>query len=302
MKYESPDRKVSDYSRVRCDGDIWKNQNDETNANGLYWLRLISCARTFTPTQARVQSYGYDSAKWDGAFKRAILLARLEQGNAERRSALEQLKNVQANYPESVYPLAMMWRSEQLIQATLQDERGRAQRQKESAEAQIIELQLQMADTKHQLHETTRKLQNLTDIERQLSSRKMTQGEGITPISPLPPENPEGNASAAAGDVSGSASTAAPKPNDENGKKATEKPAETDSAPAVKSEKKPSSSASSEVVKPPEKPAVVEPQPVGVPEKPATVKPQPETTPEKPVQSPQSTPSQSEAAPQTQTP
>lgn len=177
IKYESPDRKVSDYSRVRCDGDIWKSQNDGTNANALYWLRLISCARTFTPMQARVQSYGYDNTMWDGVFKRAILLSKLDLNSQERRSALEQLKNLQTTYPESVYSLIQMWRSEQLLQLSLQDEKARAQRQKEGAESLIADLQLQIGEIKHQLYETTRKLQNLTDIERQLSSRKMAQGE-----------------------------------------------------------------------------------------------------------------------------
>ncbi|GKX55179.1 membrane protein [Leminorella grimontii] len=293
IKYESPDRKVNDYSRVRCDGDIWKSQNDETNANGLYWLRLISCAGTFTPTQARAQSYGYDGTKWDGVFKRAILLSKLDLGNAERRGALEQLKNFQATYPDSVYSLVQMWRSEQQLQLGLQEERARAQRQKEGAESQIVDLQLQMVEIKHQLHETTRKLQNLTDIERQLSSRKLTQGESLPPVNALPPQNP--NAGSAVNEPKPQPVEAAAPKVDEKVEEKAAQPAKAPQEPAVaepKAEIK-SSGASTET-KQPEKPAAAAPE-----SKPA---PKSETKVEKPAQPAQSQPAQSEAAPAAQKP
>ena len=177
IKHESPDRKVNDYSRVSCDSAIWQNQDDETNANSLYWLRLMSCVQTLTPPLARIQSYGYEVVKWDRAFKRAILLARNEPTSSERRKSLEQLKSFRAMYPDNVYPLVQLWSDEQTLELNLFDERIRSQRLKESTDAQLESLQEQHQELKHQLSETTRKLENLTNIERQLSSRKMTQNE-----------------------------------------------------------------------------------------------------------------------------
>lgn len=308
IKYESPDRKVNDYSRVRCDGDIWKSQNDETNANGLYWLRLISCAGTFTPTQARAQSYGYDTTKWDGVFKRAILLSKLDLGNVERRSALEQLKNFQATYPDSVYSLVQMWRNEQQLQLGLQDEKVRSQRQKEGAESQIVDLQLQMVEIKHQLHETTRKLQNLTDIERQLSSRKLTQGESLPPVNALPPQNPNAGAAVEEPKLQ-PAKTTAPKADepktDEKAEEKAAQPVKPSSAPTaaepnVKTEAQSSGTSAEakseqpEAVKQPEKPTAAAPAP-----RPAT---ESETKVEKPAQPAQSQPTQGDTAPAAQKP
>lgn len=177
IKSEAPDRKVNDYSRVSCDSAIWQNQSDEINTNSLYWLRLMSCVQTLTPPVARIQSYGYEVVKWDRAFKRAILLARTEPTSSERRKSLEQLKSFRGVYPDNVYPLIQLWSDEQTLELALFDERLRSQRMKENSDAQLGALLEQHQELKHQLNETTRKLENLTNIERQLSSRKTPQAE-----------------------------------------------------------------------------------------------------------------------------
>lgn len=177
IKNESPDRKVNDYSRVSCESAIWQNQDDETNENPLYWLRLMSCVQTLTPPLARIQSYGYEVVKWDRAFKRAILLARNEPTSNERRKSLDQLKSFQVIYPDSVYVLVQLWSDEQTLELSLFDERIRSQRLKENANAQLESLEEQHQELNNQLNETTRKLENLTNIERQLSSRKTIQSE-----------------------------------------------------------------------------------------------------------------------------
>ncbi|WP_159566884.1 two-component system QseEF-associated lipoprotein QseG [Budvicia diplopodorum] len=192
IKNESPDRRVNDYSRVNCDSSIWQNQDDETNENSLYWLRLMSCVQSLTPPLARIQSYGYEVVKWDRAFKRAILLALNEPTSRERRKSLEQLNSFKDTYPDSVYPLIQLWSDQQTSELNLFDERLRTQRLKESNDAQLDALQQQHQDLKHQLSETTRKLENLTNIERQLSSRKMPQTE-------LPHDESNSNAKSDAG-------------------------------------------------------------------------------------------------------
>ncbi|WP_157952971.1 hypothetical protein [Limnobaculum parvum] len=172
IRYETPNRKVSDYSRVSCDGDIWKAQDNETYANSLYWLRLITCSQAIPATQAQAQSGEYETTIWDGVMKRAVLLSRGEVNNSERRRSLEQLKNFRSMYPDTVYSLIQIWVDEQSMELSLSDERARHQRQKENNDTQMDALHAQLQDTKRQLHEMTRKLENLTDIERQLSSRK----------------------------------------------------------------------------------------------------------------------------------
>ncbi|MDR0805636.1 MAG: two-component system QseEF-associated lipoprotein QseG [Enterobacteriaceae bacterium] len=191
MNAETPNRKVSDYSQVNCDGNIWQHQNDEVNANSLYWLRLIDCARTLSPSQARVMAYNDDIIKWDGVLKRAILLSRVETSSAERRNSLEQLKSFRILYPDHIAPLIHIWNDKQTLELNLSDERIRNQRFKESNDVRFDALQEQLQETKHQLHETTRKLENLTDIERQLSSRKLSQSDVKPVVSETAPETLE---------------------------------------------------------------------------------------------------------------
>ncbi|MCD1124646.1 hypothetical protein LPW36_01120 [Jinshanibacter sp. LJY008] len=201
IRYETPNRKVSDYSRVSCDGNIWKAQDSETYANSLYWLRLITCSQSFPASRAQAQSAEYETTTWDGVMKRAVLLSRVEINNSERRRSLEQLKNFRAMYPDTVYSLVQLWTDEQSMELSLSDERVRHQRQKENNDTQMDVLRAQLQETKHQLNEMTRKLENLTDIERQLSTRKnlpadstissASKAESTPVIIPPPPVTPE---------------------------------------------------------------------------------------------------------------
>ncbi|QBH98074.1 hypothetical protein EKN56_17745 [Limnobaculum zhutongyuii] len=205
IRYETPNRKVSDYSRVSCDGNIWKAQDSETYANSLYWLRLITCSQSLPASRAQAQSGEYETTTWDGVMKRAVLLSRVEVNNSERRRSLEQLKNFRSMYPDTVYSLIQLWTDEQSMELSLSDERVRHQRQKESNDTQMDALHAQLQDTKHQLNEMTRKLENLTDIERQLSSRKNLPADStigsaaktepapvVIPTPPVVPEKPAG--------------------------------------------------------------------------------------------------------------
>ena len=63
-----------------------------------------------------------------------------------------------------------------MLQITLFDEKARYQHLQESSDSQIDSLRQSQARLQSQLQDTSRKLENLTDIERQLSSRKQLQG------------------------------------------------------------------------------------------------------------------------------
>ncbi|MFV0548718.1 MAG: hypothetical protein ACK5M5_08375 [Limnobaculum xujianqingii] len=283
IRYETPNRKVSDYSRVSCDGNIWKAQDSETYANSLYWLRLITCSQALPASRAQAQSAEYETTTWDGVMKRAVLLSRVEVNNSERRRSLEQLKNYRSMYPDTVYSLIQLWTDEQSMELSLSDERVRHQRQKESNDTQMDALHAQLQDTKHQLNEMTRKLENLTDIERQLSSRKNLPADStigsaakvepapvIIPPPPVAPEKPAGvtQPASAAQKVVPDAKPVANEKAVEPAKSTPEaKPAEPvkTAAPAVDKPAVPQSKAEKESAKPAQPPATTAPAKVDTP-------------------------------------
>lgn len=71
-----------------------------------------------------------------------------------------------------VRPLYQLWRDGQNRQLQLVDERARYAKLQQSSDSELEALRLQEQQLRGQLELTTRKLENLTDIERQLSSRK----------------------------------------------------------------------------------------------------------------------------------
>ena len=71
-----------------------------------------------------------------------------------------------------VGPLYRLWREGQARQLRLFEERSRYGKLQQSSDAELETLRQQEQQLRSQLELTTRKLENLTDIERQLSSRK----------------------------------------------------------------------------------------------------------------------------------
>ena len=71
-----------------------------------------------------------------------------------------------------VRPLYRLWRDGQARQLQLFEERSRYGKLQQSSDAELETLRQQEQQLRSQLELTTRKLENLTDIERQLSSRK----------------------------------------------------------------------------------------------------------------------------------
>lgn len=153
-------------------GQFWQKNsvNDINDVN--YWLRAMQCAERMTPSQARLDAADQDGDTWDDAFRESILLNSANITVAERRQAYQRLLEFRSQFPAPVYPLFKMWRQQQALRLILADERGRTQRQQEAAAAQIDQLRQQQMDLQHKLDITTRKLENLTEIERRLSARK----------------------------------------------------------------------------------------------------------------------------------
>lgn len=171
---------------------IWQTDLDEDVGQPEYWLHAMECANRMTPLQARAEAGHHQQASWHESFRQSILLNVAGISVAERRRAYQQLLDYRAQFPGAIYPLFKLWRQQQALRLILADERGRNQRQLEANAAEIAILQEQLRHQQRLLELTSRKLENLTDIERRLSSRKAAPAE-------FPPD---GNGAPAGGDGS----------------------------------------------------------------------------------------------------
>lgn len=171
-----PKAQVADYRTMSCE-QVWQLHNTEAMNNALYWLRVMECASRMTPMQARQQTLLVGENDWSGLFRQAILLDNAETTLQERQQIIEQLNRQRLNVPLTLLPLFQVWLDKQNLILTLADERQRFQRAQENSDKQLEAMHEQQTQLQSQLETTTRKLENLTDIERQLSSRKPTQGD-----------------------------------------------------------------------------------------------------------------------------
>ena len=127
--------------------------------------------------QARALAKTVPGDSWSGVFKQSILLGSAQPTSGERRQMIDRINSYRMEFPGSLRPLTQLWRQQQMLQITLFDEKARYQHLQESSDSQIDSLRQNQARLQSQLQDTSRKLENLTDIERQLSSRKPLQGE-----------------------------------------------------------------------------------------------------------------------------
>ncbi|MFC0225029.1 two-component system QseEF-associated lipoprotein QseG [Serratia aquatilis] len=199
-----PETKVLDYRVVACDA-LWQLDDKEVLENSLYWLRAMDCSERVGTADARALAKTLPTGNWYNIFKQSILLGNAEPTLAERRQMVDRLNSYRLEFPNSLRPLLQLWRQQQVLQITLSDERARFQHLQESSDNQIEALRQSQNHLQNQLQETSRKLENLTDIERQLSSRK-----------PMPSEMPENSATQpktdAAGKPAAPAKAAEPEP------------------------------------------------------------------------------------------
>ncbi|CNE98241.1 putative lipoprotein [Yersinia kristensenii] len=171
-----PETKIIDYRTLPCDV-LWSLDDKETLENSLYWLRAMDCAERLGSTQARALAASLPVVTWSAAFKQGILVSSSEPSIAERRQVVERLNSYTQSFPGAVRPLIQLWREQQVLRISLAEERTRYQRLQEESDAQIDRLRESQVRLQYNLLDTTRKLENLTDIERQLSSRKQMQNE-----------------------------------------------------------------------------------------------------------------------------
>ena len=166
-----PPYQLADYLSTDCT-DIWLLKGPSTDNNPLYWQRAIDCADRLLPVQSRNEARALEDGSWQNTFKRGILLADAKITPLERRDMVTRLDALSAQIPAQVRPLYQLWRDGQTRQLQLVEERARYAKLQQSSDSELETLRQQELALREQLELTTRKLENLTDIERQLSSRK----------------------------------------------------------------------------------------------------------------------------------
>lgn len=171
-----PDKQVIDFRVASCD-TLWDLDDKDFTENPLYWLRAMDCADRLGVAQARLLGKSIVVTSWESAFRQGILLSSAAPAAGERRLLLGKVNLYRAQMPGSLRPLVQLWRERQNLEIVLNDDRAKAQRAQEAAAAQLEALHQSQALLQSKLDETRQKLENLTDIERQLSSRKQLQGD-----------------------------------------------------------------------------------------------------------------------------
>lgn len=166
-----PQERTTDYRIADCHA-IWELNSAAATENGLYWLRMIDCADLLSSDTARIMAGKITPDSWDTAFRQSILLNNTGSSANDKRRVLDTLNTYSAGFPVALRPLMTLWR-DQLKQAiALSDEHQRYRRLQSDTDGKIDQLRAVNARLQFELQNTTRKLDNLSNIERQLAGRK----------------------------------------------------------------------------------------------------------------------------------
>ncbi|XPE47785.1 hypothetical protein ACNKHO_16155 [Shigella flexneri] len=170
---DEPRQQVTKLPVTDCD-DIWALSGEATKMNPLYWLRRhgfcqpSSGGAALAPMPMRCRSKARS-----GAFKRGDLLSDAKITPTERTGRWwRAFECPQFKSAARIRPLYQIWRNDQTLRLWLPMSVALRKLQ-ETSDAQLDALRLPRRQRlQAELDLTTRKLQNLTDIERQLSSRE----------------------------------------------------------------------------------------------------------------------------------
>lgn len=171
-----PDSKVVDFGTAPCE-TLWTLEGNDAMSNSLYWLRAMDCAERMGDTDARSHAQQITATRWDNAFKQSILFSAAQPNEQQRKALLVSVNAYRAEMPSSIRSLVQLWRERQTLQVTLSNEKARYIRQQSLSENKIESMVQEHALLQDKLFNTQRKLENLTDIERKLSSRKQLQND-----------------------------------------------------------------------------------------------------------------------------
>ncbi|WP_342324009.1 two-component system QseEF-associated lipoprotein QseG [Kosakonia sp. BYX6] len=166
-----PEHQLADFLSTDCN-EIWSLSGENVDSNPLYWLRGMDCAQRLLPASARAEARSWSDNNWQATFRRGILLSNAKISPLERRDYTERLDALSPSIPAQVRPIFQLWRDGEIAQLQLSEERSRYGKLQQSTDSELDSLRQQQQFLREQLETTTRKLENLTDIERRLSTRK----------------------------------------------------------------------------------------------------------------------------------
>lgn len=165
-------QKTIDYRWAEC--KTLSSFYDEGINNALYWLRTIECTNRIMTTEAQRQASRVVVTGWDDAFYKSILLERAGMTIADRRTQLVLLESYQLQFPSSMRVLLSIWIENQTLILSLAEEKNRYRRLITDTDNRIDALRKENNALQHELSLTLKKLESLTQIERQLSNRKQS--------------------------------------------------------------------------------------------------------------------------------
>ncbi|MCO8049376.1 MULTISPECIES: two-component system QseEF-associated lipoprotein QseG [Proteus] len=165
-------QKTIDYRWAEC--KTLSSFYDEGINNALYWLRVIECTNRIMTTEAQRQASNVIITGWDDAFYKSILLERAGMTIAERRTQLVLLESYKLQFPSSMRVLLSIWIENQTLILSLAEEKNRYRRLTTDTDNRIDALRKENNALQHELSVTLKKLESLTQIERQLSNRKQS--------------------------------------------------------------------------------------------------------------------------------
>lgn len=168
---QPPAQLLPDYLSSPCE-NIWHNDDPGTMSNPLYWLRTMECSQRLSPAEARAEAQFWSASTWQNAFKRGILLSPAKITPPERRRYMTQLDMLAVDIPPQVRGIFVVWRDGERAQLNLAEERSRYIKLQQTTESERNALTESQQALRNELEITHRKLESLSDIERQLSSRK----------------------------------------------------------------------------------------------------------------------------------
>lgn len=177
-----PEQQLPDYLSTQC-SQIWQQDDADTLENPLYWLRGMECAQRLSPEDARIEARHWSALTWQDTFKRGILLSPAKITPAERRKYMTQLDMLATDIPLQIRSLFIVWRDGQRAQLSLVEERSRYNKLQQTTDSELEQLRQAQQFLSNELEITTRKLETMSDIERQLSSRK--PGSNYVPEEPV---------------------------------------------------------------------------------------------------------------------
>lgn len=177
-----PHERTIDYRIADCH-TLWELDSAVATENGLYWLRMMDCADLLNSDTARIMAGKITADSWDTAFRQSILLDNTGSSANDKRKVLDTLNTFSAGFPVSLRPLMKLWREQLKLAITLSDERQRYRRLQSETDGKIDQLRAVNSRLQYELQTTTRKLDNLSNIERQLAGRKQPSKADAEPES-----------------------------------------------------------------------------------------------------------------------